>query len=70
MAFQMGFPKKLNVPQRKIQNKSFGDINIKPRKGRMGIDEADYSNELGVGKMITKVVGGIRQKSPDIHLDC
>jgi len=67
MAFQMGFPKKLNVPQRKIQNKYFGDINLNPKKGRMEIDNISVSSKADVGNIGNmRRVGGIKGSSADI----
>ena len=70
MAFQLGFPKKLNVPQRKIQNKSMGDFNISSKKGKMDIDNISYSSKADVG-CIGKVkrVAGIKGTSADICCD-
>ena len=66
MAFQLGFTSKLKVPQRKIQNKSMGDINLSGSKGRMGIDNADYSNKKDIGSIKTLKATGIKGESPDI----
>lgn len=67
MAFQLGFPKSLNVPQRKIQNKSMGDFNMKSRKGKMDIDNMGSVNKSEIDVIRTKVASGIHGKSPDIH---
>lgn len=68
MAFQLGFPKKLNVPQRKIQNKSMGDYQLSGRKGSMDVDNISFSNKRDVGVVGTNKVPGINGCSPDI--DC
>jgi hypothetical protein len=63
---QVGFPKKLNVPQRKMQNKSMGDFEMSGRKGRIEVDNISLSNKPEVGVIITKRVPGIRGESADI----
>ena len=67
---QVGFPKKLNVPVRKIQNKSMGDFNMHPKKGKMDIDNISSSSKADVG-CIGKVkrVSGIKGTSADICCD-
>lgn len=66
MAFQMGFPKKLNVPQRKIQNKSMGDFNQKARKGRMDIDNIGAVNKNEIDVIRTNKMPEIKGESLDI----
>ena len=66
MAFQLGFPKKLNVPQRKIQNKSMGDFIQSGRKGRYEIDNIGVSNKQDVGVIKGKKMPGIHGEAMDV----
>lgn len=68
MAFQLGFPKKLNVPTRQIKNKSMGDFQLSGRKGKKDIDNISFSNKENVGFITTKKSTGIHGCSSDV--DC
>lgn len=69
MAFQRGFPDKLNVPMNKIQNKDMGDFNINGRKGRYDIDNMAVSNKVDVGLIPQTRMKEISGVSPDICCD-
>ena len=60
MAFQRGFPSKLNVPQRKIETKKVAGVDFSGYKGRAEVDNIARVNRSETDKIQIKRMPGIK----------